>query len=239
MEDIHNKRRPHYKNKDSFSKIMSNIEIALNKGVMILLRINADEDNIDKIEELFMLFNHKGWVNNPLFYVSVSDVQSDKKCDKQEIICLEKIKALKIRNPIFNSLHTPNEYISKLMNSSIKNDRFLLPKATNCGATNGMIIFDPEGDIYTCWDKFGMKNHVIGNFKDGLVFDEKKKNIWRNRTFMNIPECSKCRYALMCAGGCAGQLYPRESLDLYKPNCMNYHLRFAKAINEINNSTIN
>ena len=37
----------------------------------------------------------------------------------------------------------------------------------------------------------------------------------------------------MCAGGCAGTLYIRESLDIYKPNCNDYPKIFAKAVNEM------
>jgi hypothetical protein len=41
---------------------------------------------------------------------------------------------------------------------------------------------------------------------------------------------------LICAGGCAGTLEPRESLDIYKPNCDNYPEVFAKAVNEMSNN---
>jgi uncharacterized protein len=236
LNDTHNKRRPHFQNNDSFSKICKNISLALNKDVHIGLRINSDANNFDEIEKLIHLFEQQKWMNNPLFHVSIANVQSHENCNEMQLHHLEKILKLKRENPFFRKIFTPENVVTGLINQVIKNDTFLMPKATYCGAHNGMYIFDPYGDIYTCWDKFGMKNHVVGNFKNGLYFDENILRVWRGRNIISISKCRKCRYALICAGGCAGTLeQQRESLDIYKPHCANFPVIFAKAINELSN----
>lgn len=57
MLETNNKRRVHYLGKDTFSQIMRNIRIALDKGVKVMTRINIDKSNFNEIEELMQYFD--------------------------------------------------------------------------------------------------------------------------------------------------------------------------------------
>ena len=61
VEDIHNKRKPHYKNKDSFAKIASNVDSLLKIGIPISIRINTDPYSMERIDELLSYFKEKDW----------------------------------------------------------------------------------------------------------------------------------------------------------------------------------
>ncbi len=53
-------------------------------------------------------------------------------------------------------------------------------KSSYCGAVNGMLVFDPYGDVYPCWDTVGKKNQVIGRLTEsGLNLNENYKNCRR------------------------------------------------------------
>ncbi|MFK8101008.1 MAG: radical SAM protein [Saprospiraceae bacterium] len=79
----------------------------------------------------------------------------------------------------------------------------LMPfKATFCGAQTGMLIFDPCGDLYTCWETVGMDKHKIGTYKEKLEFFEEEMAHWYGRNISKTPACSKCKYAFFCGGGC-------------------------------------
>jgi len=42
--------------------------------------------------------------------------------------------------------------------------------------------------------------------------------MFKNRTILNIPECRKCKLALLCGGGCASYAYDYFG-SIYKSGC--------------------
>ena len=77
-------------------------------------------------------------------------------------------------------------------------------KATFCGSQIGACIFDPLYKIYPCWDVVGKKEYVIGDFSSGEIkWNEKRKNEWILSDINAYPDCSMCKFALLCGGGCA------------------------------------
>lgn len=65
--DQHNTTRVHQNGFPTFDKILSNVEMALNKGCKVSIRMNTNMDNIDKISALHEFFEKKGFYKNPLF----------------------------------------------------------------------------------------------------------------------------------------------------------------------------
>lgn len=62
VEDIHNERKPHYRNKDSFAKITSNVDSLLKLGISVSIRINTDPYTMEQADELLDYFKEKGWL---------------------------------------------------------------------------------------------------------------------------------------------------------------------------------
>jgi uncharacterized protein len=71
-----------------------------------------------------------------------------------------------------------------------------------------------DGYVSAC----DMAFHGKTNFKDliwgrwnsdkkKIEYDFEKVKFLRNRTWKNIPECSKCKVSMYCAGGCLGEAY--------------------------------
>ena len=56
IAEIHNVRKPHYCNKDSFEKISDNVGHLLEMGINVSIRINSDAYSINRIEELSDFF---------------------------------------------------------------------------------------------------------------------------------------------------------------------------------------
>ncbi|MGD9202110.1 MAG: radical SAM protein, partial [Chitinispirillia bacterium] len=80
VKETHDKRRITVDGKGTFEKIMRNIELALNKGVHVDLRMNMDRNNSHESKELSQLFTSLGWKGreNFGFYFSSVDVPSCK-----------------------------------------------------------------------------------------------------------------------------------------------------------------
>lgn len=68
-KEIHNQRRIHYKDQNTFDKIIANIKLALDRGVKVVVRMNSDGRNIDQYTELKEYFKEKEYFNYSNFYI--------------------------------------------------------------------------------------------------------------------------------------------------------------------------
>jgi uncharacterized protein len=76
-----------------------------------------------------------------------------------------------------------------------------------CGAEMGMLVVDPFGKVFSCWDVVGKDDQATGYIQPGMSrflwnFNKAK---WRTRTVDLIPACQSCPYAFICRGGCASR----------------------------------
>ena len=239
LKNTNNQRRVHFQNKDTFSKIMSNISIALERGVKVMNRINIDKSNFGEIEDLMQYYKEEGFLeyNNFTPYVAKvvgHETNCNDTCGDEfnSIEFYKKAIALKEKNPESNKFYIPDFDIKKTVRKNIENNSIFIPRSTFCGANNGMLIFDSNGDIYTCGEKIGVKNHIVGTFHNGLKFNNKVLNAWLNRSVGNIDQCSKCKYAFWCGGGCGAELKPKEDININRSNCQDFPKVFSEIINE-------
>ena len=64
------------------------------------------------------------------------------------------------------------------------------------------MAFDLHGDIYACWDAAGIKDLSVGRFLPEVELYERRLNMWRKRTTLDIGECGGCTSQPHCGGGC-------------------------------------
>ena len=74
-------------------------------------------------------------------------------------------------------------------------------------AEMGMLVVDPFGKVFSCWDVVGKDDQATGYIQPGMSrflwnFNKAK---WRTRTVDLIPACQSCPYAFICRGGCASR----------------------------------
>lgn len=84
-----------------------------------------------------------------------------------------------------------------------------------CGMRNkNMMVIDPEGYVYKCWELIGNKDHAVGKLdKYGNILDinpiEFNRSLYGADPLYN-KECVECSYLPMCAGGCPVQRVENE-----------------------------
>ena len=110
-------------------------------------------------------------------------------------------------------------------------------QSTFCGAQNGMIIFDPCGDMYTCWEIVGMEKYKVGTYKDEVVFDEEELERWYGKNIGKTNACSKCKYAFFCGGGCMVQAI-KEGRGYNSPYCDGLPKTFHAVVKDVYNKKI-
>ena len=86
-------------------------------------------------------------------------------------------------------------------------------------------IFDPKGNIYTCWEIIGDSSFKVGEYYPEFFINKTKLKHWRNRDISNMYSCSLCKYALFCGGGCAAQSL-KDNKNIYDSYCDNFKSLF-------------
>jgi uncharacterized protein len=95
-----------------------------------------------------------------------------------------------------------------------------------------MMIFDPYGDLYTCWETVGVDRHKVGSYRNGVELDEVELQHWYGRNISTTPACSRCKYAFFCGGGCQAHALS-EGRGYNSPYCDGYPKTFQKVVSEV------
>ena len=202
--EFHNARRRHCKGVETFDRIMENIGLALSKGVKVSVRINTDANNFGDVERLRELFQSLGYKDNPNFsFYSARLRRYDTNRDNQEF-AYQSGKEHVQRHYTEDKEETTCQDLglSKKLLNCLQNGTSLNIMSATCSSQYANYLFDAQGNIYTCWETIGKKEHIIGQYTNSPITWSSARMQWFNRHVGNAPNCSRCKYALLCGGGC-------------------------------------
>lgn len=231
---IHNKRRGHSTFKDSFERIISNIRMALQKDVMIRVRVNVDSENHTYISDLYRVLEREGFLKNNNFSIYLefisSDVNFNPDCytpndndNYRRIDYINQFSGKEFEENIDNRV-----YSNVIKAIKFKRRLSLTPK--HCSAQMGSYIFDPFYNIYSCYEEIGKPEMRIGHYEDGLKWNLENREKWHNRNITKYVRCSKCKYGLICGGGC----FSKEIIsDKGYSYCDDFPLKFNSILKKI------
>ncbi|HYO12909.1 MAG TPA: radical SAM protein [Thermoanaerobaculia bacterium] len=208
----HDKRRVYADGSGSYERIAANITMALELGVAVSVRLNVDRHNLADLPAVADEIVARGWDRCPGFGAYTSPVRAGngKTGAGSTLSSWDLDRALtrmREEHPHLRVLARPDEGLRAKARRIFDDSQEILPslRPSFCSAHDRMYIFDPFGDIYTCWERTGDPNVSIGKVTpEGDVefrFDQMK--VWRSRTVASNPVCRRCRFALHCGGGCA------------------------------------
>jgi uncharacterized protein len=251
---MHDSRRYHYLTGNSFDKVFKNIGFALNNNVSVSVRFNVDANNFGEIQKLKDLFDAAGYSQKKHFDLNTALLRKDETCvspesslytPSQEKTSQENTSSddniLYLSRDEFNLLHkkagmevTLQDYgLYYKLFTAIKYGTYLRFHSIFCGVQAHLYIFDPYGYIYNCWEAVGIKNHILGNYTKKVTWTEELKN-WQERNVGTTPQCSICKYALLCGGGCiAKALRLSNGLGFKASYCDNYGDILKITVNKI------
>lgn len=204
MSERHNQRRIHRQGFPTFDKIIKNIGIALNKGVRISVRINTDRNNVNDLVELQKIFTDLHYTENPLFSVDSALLRSYSADTKDTYQYFSEKEFIEWHKTHKLNVSCQDYGTYQRIYSAIKQAKPLSFRPMFCGAQTSGFLLDPLGNIYTCWEVVNQKEHCIGNYtsNDEIVWDTDILDKWRRVHIVHYASCSKCKYALLCGGGC-------------------------------------
>jgi uncharacterized protein len=208
----HDQRRIHADGSGSFEQIAAGIDLILERGAKVSLRINVDRKNLDDLPAVSRELAARGWSSHPGFSAYTSPVRAGNgKTDPQATLSTwdldRELTRLRAEYPEIAVLSRPDEALRARARRIFDTGGEILPslRPSFCSAHDRMYIFDPFGDIYACWERTGDPGVRIGRVQpDGEVeLREEQLAVWRGRSVASNPVCRRCRYALHCGGGCA------------------------------------
>lgn len=233
-ESVHDSRRYLAGGQPTFAKIVANIDLCLKNEVRLVVRSNISASNLEKVEELMAFYREKGWLDNPLFDYYFKSTHKCYEANKDNIITdpelMERITKIVGAEKRFSLNSIYSSLVNKL--SPIFEKKAIAPfTATHCGAVNGMIVVDPYGDIYPCWDVIGRPEEKIGtiDYEQSAINFNAKNDLWLNRTVGRIEACAACPYGLFCAGGCAAHAQ-HTNKDAYTSYCDSFQQIFDEIL---------
>lgn len=233
--EIHDKRRKHMGGVKTYERTVQLIDDLLKSGARVSVRSNIDKDNLSQIPRLLEMFKLKGWSKNESFrnyFKAVHGCYSSEDTpitDADIMSILGNISGGNIKHEA--GMSGVGADIAARFSYILETGDYAMFKPSYCSAVNGMLVFDPFGDIYPCWDVVGKEKHKIGSISTGEAVFNQIYNMWSSRKTGNISKCSTCPYVLYCGGGCPAHA---ESVNgsINSPYCDTFKQVFDKVVPE-------
>lgn len=206
----HDKRRIHTDGTGSFAAIARNIDLALDTGVSVQVRMNIDRVNIDQLPTLARVMHEHGWAGRSGFVAYTYPIHAVNAATERSTTFSQwdldvAIDRLREEHPEMAVIDRPDERLRRAARQLFNEGGEPHLRAEYCSAHSGMYIFDAFGDIYACWERTGEQRLRIGRVD---ASGKARMNLplvedWRSRSVATVNACTHCRYALHCGGGCA------------------------------------
>lgn len=213
VKDIHDTRRITAGGTGTFDLITKNIGTLVQEGFMTEVRMNLNDDNVDRVPEFLEFVKSQRWHERPYFKVALSPVTNYTGLGGDGLLppylVEERVKAAVPHN-MFQEVHVElngdfsrlNLPVSEVLGESLVSGRFM-PSLYYCEASGALFhCFTPDGLIYPCNQILGDSQWAIGTFAPEFSIDPAKAELWQGRLVTNMPQCMECSIAFLCSGGC-------------------------------------
>ncbi|MFC9587868.1 radical SAM protein [Streptomyces yangpuensis] len=229
MPDLHDQRRVGPRFRQTFHKIVENIGRALEADVQVRVRINVDQTNADHVAMLNDLFMERGWSEHPAFSATAAVVSGEAK--HEELVSPADLLSLTRALGGAGCVSSYEGYAIGVLKRAIAGG-YPFQRAVNCSAETGLLMFDPRGDLYGCWDEVGLMDRRIGGYRGGVMdLDEQVARSWLSRFPGAIEQCSRCPYALIHTSGCANTART-DTGSIFAAACEGFQTYFPRSLAE-------
>ena len=206
---VHDSRRFLVGGKGSFERIMENIRLAVDAGITVNVRTNVNRSNLRQAIELIGEYRRRGLLDDPHFHFYYKATLGCYEDDPENAITDEDVyhslleSGLDARKAI--SLSRIHMGMAEFAIKAFEKEAYPQLKPSFCGAHSDMLVVDPDGVLYACWDMVSMEEHSVGFLDVDSARFMYNFNLprWRTRTADNMEKCRQCPLIMLCGGGCA------------------------------------
>ena len=234
--EANDRRRIHRDGLPTYDRILQNAELALERGIRINLRVNVGRENISGIGALTDDLRARGFIDKEkerrketgekpkrgefsyYFKATSDDSRPENNVSEQDIID----ELLKNGFTAMEAIALQSQYSVPAdgLRELFKKESFARCSQIYCGSEQGMLVVDPFGRLYPCWDVVAVEDTAVG-FADvgaGRFLMNFAKAKWRTRTADLMPACESCPYVFICRGGCAARAFAEHG-SYFRENC--------------------
>ncbi|MBR5016125.1 MAG: radical SAM protein [Spirochaetia bacterium] len=208
---VNDKLRIHKSGCGTYEKILKNIKLATQRGIKVNMRVNISRGNLHGIKDLVDDLKARGFEENEKYSYYFKAVNDDK-CPENNVREHEIIDELmRIGFTAQEAIMHQSQYSvpANGMKELLKKEGYPEFNPGYCGSEGGMMVIDPFGRVYPCWDIVAKDDTVVGYAdKDtGRFIFGFEKAKWRTRTTDIMETCQCCPYTFTCRGGCASRAF--------------------------------
>lgn len=202
--DAHNARRIPLSGQPTFDRILSNIKLALARGVRVQVRSNVDRRNVDSLPGLIDILRAERILSNPLASFHAVTVHPDP-FSPERGVGDHYMSQEEVRQRIPEVDEPDQRFITRGLTAGI---RGIIESifVDACGAPSRNYYFAPGGEIYNCHELIGRPDKAIGSFSRVTLRELPIRALWRARTVDQLENCRTCSLALAHGGGCGARL---------------------------------
>jgi uncharacterized protein len=238
----HDRRRIGPEGLPTFNIIADNIDLALEQGAKVKIRVNVDPTNLHSLPELADAITTRGWSERDDLSVYATPVHESpgsehEACGFGTWKLSQQLAELAAGQSNMRVFESPDSPLKRRIRAVLGEDRdpLLSFQPSFCGAHTRVWVFDALGDLYACWERAGDGVSRIGRLSEAgeLMMNPPSLKVWRERTVASNPVCNRCPYAFYCGGGCA-LLAEAKNGKLHSNFCDDFARRFrAIALEEL------
>jgi uncharacterized protein len=221
-ESVHNSRRAHRSNNDSYARIIENLDYLYSKvkdshNPIVSVRVNIDKRNRQALPTVKAYFDkrYKGRFTVYLGFV----------CERTDPFGFKNNDSNSFVHSVVLNKSEQNEYVFDLFNQHkiipfFSNLRYLKPRVASCSANfRNSYVIDWDGNAVKCWNHLGDSEFTIFNVqKKGVYNLGLEARYVESLNFLNDKQCLACPLLLTCGGGCSC-IRDRTNLDRANEMC--------------------
>jgi len=206
--ETHNYNRPLSTGKPTFEKIFKNITFAVDENIPVIVRVNVEKRNAEKIINLYNIFEKNGLKNKVAILLKSVLSSLSNPCKEN---CLTSIESGKIMMSVYKEAAL-NGWIVLPYIDNLQNYEFCIVDSI------GQMIIDPKGYVYKCGERFSKSERVGKILQNGeILFYDYELSKWLSKNPFDFSECKKCKILPICMGGCSMKRLWMPS----EPPCLN------------------
>ena len=221
-KEIHDKRRRNIKNKSTFDHLIDRVNCLLNNDLNVIVRINIDKDNINRVDELLDILKDKIEKYQKLKIDFGQVTVFTEICKSVESDCYNNEQYADIMLPLYDKV-TAKDFVNNKMTV------YPSPRSNYCCVdyANSFVV-DYTGTLYRCWNHVGNVKYSCGNVNN-FDTEELTSNYfsWIELDPITHSKCRECTLLPICMGGCPDAM--RNSAD-NQPVCGTIKYNLDKVI---------
>ena len=210
-QEVHDARRKRANGGGSYDNVMRAVEVCLEVGLEVKLRVNLDAQNIGSLADLASLLEDRGWARRTGFQCYLAPVTDHVGTSTYPFLMRED----ELVEPVLEFWRQRPELKEVLdfrlfrvlhhLISVMQGDRsWTLPRFHYCEVDGGeMFSFGPDNLIYQCPESVGDAKSAVGTYSPRFELWPRRLQAWQGRSVLTLPECQQCSIATFCGGGCA------------------------------------